>query len=137
MKHNGNIIINDKADAKKYQEVTEVTGYMYINAEGASLPQLATAGSVDINAEGASLPQLATAGSVYIHAEGVSLPQLKWRKGKRSMYLKEGKVQIGCQVHTIEWWRKNGETLGKKEGYSAEEIANDRVLFEDLVKGEE
>ena len=119
MKHNGNIIINDKADAKKYQEVTEVTGYMYINAEGASLPQLATAGSV------------------YIHAEGVSLPQLKWRKGKRSMYLKEGKVQIGCQVHTIEWWRKNGETLGKKEGYSAEEIANDRVLFEDLVKGEE
>ena len=118
MNHTGDIIIRTEKDAEKYQHITKVTG------------------SVDISSEGVQLPNLSTVtGHVHISAKGVQLPLLKWRKGKRSMYLKkDGNVQIGCQVRSVEWWRKNGETLGERNGYSAAEIAADRILFEDLVK---
>ena len=77
MKHTGNLIVNSKGDAAKYAGVTEITGSVYIRAEGVSLPLLAQAGYVDIRAEGVSLPLLAQAGYVDISAEGVSLPDRK------------------------------------------------------------
>ena len=33
MKHNGNLTIRNQADADKYRELTEVTGYLSIDSE--------------------------------------------------------------------------------------------------------
>ena len=55
MKHVGNLTIT-KANFQKYQYLTEVSGYVHIHAENASLPALTKSGSVVIGAENASLP---------------------------------------------------------------------------------
>ena len=31
-------------------------------------------------------------------------------------------VRSGCEHHDLEWWQANGETLGRKEGYSDSQI---------------
>ena len=31
-------------------------------------------------------------------------------------------VRSGCEYHDLEWWQANGETLGRKEGYSDSQI---------------
>lgn len=36
-------------------------------------------------------------------------------------YSEEG-LRIGCQVHRIYFWQQHGEAIGRKEGYSEEEI---------------
>ena len=36
---------------------------------------------------------------------------------------KKGHIQIGCHCKKIDWWMKNFEDIGKKEGYTSEEIA--------------
>ena len=35
---------------------------------------------------------------------------------------KKGYIQIGCHCKEISWWVKNYEMVGKREGYSADEI---------------
>src|SRR5579859_2280452 len=95
MKHKGDLTIT-ATNIWKYQELTEVSGSVYIHAENASLPALTevsgyvyisaenaslpaltkVSGSVDISAENASLPALTTSGSVDIRAENASLPTL-------------------------------------------------------------
>ncbi len=37
-------------------------------------------------------------------------------------YVGEGKISIGCQTKTIEWFKDNYEALGESEGYSESEI---------------
>ena len=74
-KHIGNLRIESKADAKRYADVTEVTGYLDISAD-ASLPVLTTVGgSLYISAD-ASLPVLTTVGSYLDISADASLPVL-------------------------------------------------------------
>ena len=50
-KHNGDLIIADTQDAKKYAHIMEVSGYLYIRAD-AQLPVLTSVGgSLDIRAD--------------------------------------------------------------------------------------
>jgi uncharacterized membrane protein len=74
MKHIGNLTITSE-NCKRFANLTEVTGYLYINAE-ASLPVLTSVGGyLRIDAE-ASLPVLTSVGGdLYINAEA-SLPVL-------------------------------------------------------------
>ena len=76
MKIIGNLTITNE-NYEKYKGITEVSGYVDIRAENASLPALTeVSGSVDIRAENASLPALTKSGSVDIRAENASLPAL-------------------------------------------------------------
>lgn len=36
---------------------------------------------------------------------------------------RHGYIQIGCHCKTIDWWLENYKDIGKKEGYTEEEIA--------------
>ncbi len=76
--HHGDLVIQTKADVARYADLEEVTGYLYISAEGAGLAALTTVGgSLDIRAEGAGLAALTTVGgSLYISAEGAGLAAL-------------------------------------------------------------
>jgi hypothetical protein len=72
--HIGYMVIYTEADAVKYDDVTEVTGALYINAK-ATLPALTTVGGLYIDAK-ATLPALTTvAGLLWVCAE-VTLPAL-------------------------------------------------------------
>ena len=58
MKHIGDLIVT-KDNLEQIKNIETVTGELYIQAEGASLPALQTVtGWLDIRAEGASLPAL-------------------------------------------------------------------------------
>ena len=98
MKHIGNLIITTVNKAG-YAELTEVTGYLSIQAE-ASLPVLTTVGDyLCIRAE-ASLPMLTTVGgSLGIYAEA-SLPVLTTVGG--SLYIQaEASFPVLTTVHSV------------------------------------
>ena len=42
----------------------------------------------------------------------------------------EGLVQIGCMAHDIDWWKQHCRAVGRKEGYSAKQIAEYRNYIE-------
>ena len=72
--HQGDLTIT-RANAKACEDITEVTGYLYIRAD-ASLPVLTTVGgSLDISAD-ASLPVLTTVGGSLDISADASLPVL-------------------------------------------------------------
>ena len=79
-KYEGNLMITDE-NATDFAHITEVTGWLIIWADGASLPALASvSGGLSIEADGASLPALTSVGGgLNIHAEGVELPALERR----------------------------------------------------------
>ena len=43
---------------------------------------------------------------------------------------KPGYIQIGCHCKTIDWWVKNYRDIGKKEGYTDEQIAEYGLYIE-------
>ena len=47
---------------------------------------------------------------------------------------KKGYLQIGCQCHSIKKWLSHGEKIGKRYGFSDEEIAEYRVWVEAIAK---
>jgi hypothetical protein len=60
--HVGDLTIT-KSDAKRYAHITDVTGHLYVVAEGASLSALTSiGGGLYIRAEGASMPVLTSVG---------------------------------------------------------------------------
>ena len=78
MKHIGDLVVT-KDNLEQVKNIEKVTGWLDIQAEGASLPALQkVTGWLDIQAEGASLPALQTVtGWLYIRADGASLPALE------------------------------------------------------------
>jgi hypothetical protein len=36
---------------------------------------------------------------------------------------KKGHIQIGCECHTFDWWKKHGNALAKAHNFTPEEIA--------------
>ena len=44
------------------------------------------------------------------------------------------KITIGCVTHTTDFWLKNYQEIGKKEGYSEEEIEEYRLLITTAVR---
>ena len=46
----------------------------------------------------------------------------------------DGKLRIGCHVHTFEQWIKNAEKIGKAEGYSDLDIEIYRLHIKHLQK---
>ncbi|MDQ3270754.1 MAG: hypothetical protein M3Q12_01105 [Pseudomonadota bacterium] len=88
MKHQGDLTIT-VANCKKFADLTEVTGYLYIGAD-ASLPALTTVGgSLYIGAD-ASLPALTTVGGSLDIGADASLPALT--TVGRYLYIRAGKM---------------------------------------------
>ena len=77
MKHIGDLVVT-KDNLEQVKNIEKVTGWLDIQADGASLPALQTTGWLYIRADGASLPALQTVtGWLDIRAEGASLPALQ------------------------------------------------------------
>jgi hypothetical protein len=76
--HKGSLII-DRRNMRDFAHITEVTGDLSIEAEGAALPVLqSVGGDLYIEAEGAALPVLQSVGGyLHIGAEGAALPVLQ------------------------------------------------------------
>ncbi len=37
-------------------------------------------------------------------------------------FIGDGKIQIGCHSHAVDYWMENFKSIGQKEGYSEDEI---------------
>ena len=102
-KHNGNLVITD-VNAKEFDNLVEVTGYLHIDAD-AQLPALTTVGgSLEIHSE-AQLPALTTVGrSLYVKT-GITFDYsaIKFHKGKViaiwqfALHEKDGMYTAGCR----------------------------------------
>ncbi len=46
----------------------------------------------------------------------------------------DGKLQIGCHVHSFEQWKKRAETIGGLEGYSERDIEIYKLHIEHIEK---
>ena len=77
MKHTGNLTITDQ-NLETCLVLAEVTGELYVLAEGAQFPALAeVTGALSVEAEGAQFPKLAqVTGALYVQAEGAQFPKL-------------------------------------------------------------
>src|SRR3990167_5335293 len=96
MKHTGNLTITDQnletclvlaqvtgalyveAEGAQFPKLAEVTGALYVRAKGAQFPELAeVTGALSVEAEGAQFPELAeVTGALYVQAEGAQFPKL-------------------------------------------------------------
>ena len=64
--------------------------------------------------------------------EGTGVYFLKGPKYNGIYNLKDGKLYIGCQVHTLEHWLKNYVAIGKEHRYTDEEIEVYGTWFKSL-----
>ena len=46
----------------------------------------------------------------------------------------DGKLQIGCHTHTLDWWIKNAEKIGEVEGYSSLDIEIYKLHIKHIAK---
>ena len=77
MKHTGDLTITDQ-NLKTCLVLAQVTGALYVQAEGAQFPKLAeVTGALDVWAKGAQFPKLAeVTGALCVRAEGAQFPAL-------------------------------------------------------------
>ena len=75
MKHTGNLTITDQ-NLETCLVLAQVTGALYVEAEGAQFPALVKTGWLSVEAKGAQFPALVKAGALYVWAEGAQFPAL-------------------------------------------------------------
>ncbi len=113
--HHGNLVIRTKADAARYANVEEVTGYLDIRAD-AQLPVLASVGgSLYIRAD-AQLPVLASVGGYPSTLPPIVITEHQWL-----INILDEHMTIGCQKHSLAAWaafspREIAAMEGREEG---------------------
>jgi hypothetical protein len=81
------------------------------------------------NLEGANLE-----GANLEGARGISLPILNIQGSAYHLFYMGGKISIGCETHTVEYWMKNYKTIGEEHSYTAEQI-NEYYGYIKICKG--
>ena len=63
-------------------------------------------------------------GGAYLEgAKGIVLPIITIAGSRHEFYYRNGKIQIGCNILTVDEWLKQSESLGKSSEYTDKEIA--------------
>jgi hypothetical protein len=56
-------------------------------------------------------------------AKGIKLPILSIQGSCHYLFYMDGKIEIGCENHTVAEWLSDYETIGKNNGYTVEQVA--------------
>ena len=73
--------------------------------------------------EGAYLRGAYLGGAYLEGAKGIVLPIITIAGSRHEFYYRNGKIQIGCNILTVDEWLKQSESLGKSSEYTDKEIA--------------
>lgn len=81
------------------------------------------------NLSGATLEGANLANTIY---DGVEFKQYQYQR--QVAFFDSYTLRIGCETHTLEYWLNNYEDIGKKYGYTAEQIEKYGEFIKGLVK---
>ena len=87
MKHTGNLTITDQ-NLKTCLVLAQVTGALYVRAEGAQFPALVKTCALYVLAKGAQFPELVKTGTLDVWAEGAQFPKLAEVTGALDVWAK-------------------------------------------------
>ena len=73
--------------------------------------------------KGANLEGAYLRGANLRGAKGITLPIITIAGSRHEFYYHNGKIQIGCNILTVNEWLRQSESLGKSAGYTDKEIA--------------
>jgi hypothetical protein len=94
------------------------------NLEGANLEGAYLEGAYleDANLRGANLRGANLRGAYLEDANNISLPILNIQGSKHHLFYMAGAIKIGCESHTVKKWLADYNLIGKRNGYTDEQI---------------
>jgi len=65
---------------------------------------------------------------------GINLKHLKKQGSRNYLIAIKNQIQIGCEIHSFDWWLRNYKECGEENDYTEEEIAEYKSYIDEAIK---